>query len=130
MAVSMNMPILVVDDYRTMVRIIHNFLEQLGFTNLDEANDGAEAFEKMTMRKPRYGLVIADWNMLPMSGYDLLKKVRADADMARTPFILVTAESKRENVMAAKEAGVNNYIIKPFNAETLGFKLKAVLGEF
>ena len=130
MAVSKTLPILVVDDYRTMVRIVQGFLTQIGFSNLDEASDGAEAYEKMLIRRPRYGLVIADWNMEPMSGVDLLRKVRADPSLHDTPFILATAESKRENVMAAKEAGVNNYIIKPFTADTLKHKIKAVLGDF
>jgi two-component system chemotaxis response regulator CheY len=130
MTVNMSMPILVVDDYRTMIRIVQSFLTQLGFTNLSEAYDGSEAYKKMTIATPGYGLVISDWNMEPMSGFDLLCKVRADPALAKTPFILVTAESKRENVIAAKEAGVNNYIVKPFNAAALQLKLAAVLGGF
>ncbi|TRO95429.1 response regulator [Glycocaulis profundi] len=128
MAVEMSMPILVVDDYKTMVRIIKNLLKQIGFENVDEASDGTEAFEKM--KKQKYGLVISDWNMEPMTGYELLQKVRADESVKSTPFIMVTAESKTENVIAAKKAGVNNYIVKPFNAGTLKAKMAAVLGEF
>jgi two-component system chemotaxis response regulator CheY len=128
MAVQMSMPILVVDDYNTMVRIIRNLLKQLGFENVDEASDGQAALAKMKM-KP-YGLVISDWNMEPMTGYELLREVRADEKLKTTPFIMVTAESKTENVIAAKKAGVNNYIVKPFNAATLKGKLVAVLGEF
>jgi two-component system, chemotaxis family, chemotaxis protein CheY len=128
MAVDMNAPILVVDDYQTMVRIIRNLLKQLGFENVDEAADGREALGKMRTRK--YGLVISDWNMEPMTGYELLREVRADEILRPTPFIMVTAESKTENVIAAKKAGVNNYIVKPFNAQTLKAKVASVLGDF
>ncbi|MGY6628261.1 MAG: response regulator [Oceanicaulis sp.] len=128
MAVEMNMPILVVDDYKTMVRIIRNLLKQIGFENVDEASDGAEAFEMMKKRK--YGLVISDWNMEPVTGYELLQNVRADEAVKSTPFIMITAESKTENVIAAKKAGVNNYIVKPFNAGTLKAKMAAVIGDF
>jgi len=128
MAVDMQMPILVVDDYRTMVRIIQNLLKQLGFTNLDEAANGAEALSKL--RSGKFGLVISDWNMEPMTGYELLQNVRADPDLKDLPFIMVTAESKTENVIAAKQAGVNNYIVKPFNAATLKAKMCSVIGEF
>ena len=128
MAIDMSMPVLVVDDYKTMLRIISNLLKQLGFENVEEASDGTEALEKM--KKGSYGLVISDWNMEPMTGYELLLKVRADDGLKRTPFIMVTADSKTENVIAAKKAGVNNYIVKPFNAATLKQKITAVLGEF
>ncbi|CAN1511607.1 CheY FOG, CheY-like receiver [Caulobacteraceae bacterium] len=128
MAVDMNAPVLVVDDYQTMVRIIRNLLKQLGFENVDEASDGREALEKMRTKK--YGLVISDWNMEPMTGYELLREVRADEILKPTPFIMVTAESKTENVIAAKKAGVNNYIVKPFNAQTLKAKVASVLGDF
>lgn len=128
MAVDMTMPILVVDDYKTMVRIIRNLLKQLGFDNVEEAADGREALAKM--KAQRFGLVISDWNMEPMTGYELLCEVRANEAMKATPFIMVTAESKTENVIAAKRAGVNNYIVKPFNAQTLKLKMSSVLGEF
>ncbi len=128
MAVQMTMPILVVDDYNTMVRIIRNLLKQLGFENVDEASDGQAALGKMRM-KP-YGLVISDWNMEPMTGYELLQHVRADDKLKPTPFIMITAESKTENVIAAKKAGVNNYIVKPFNAQTLKSKIVSVIGDF
>jgi two-component system, chemotaxis family, chemotaxis protein CheY len=124
MAVDLSMSVLVVDDYNTMIRIIRNLLKQLGFENIDDASDGSEALNKM--RGKRYGLVISDWNMEPMTGYDLLKEVRADPNLATTPFIMITAESKTENVIAAKKAGVNNYIVKPFNAATLKTKIEAV----
>ena len=128
MAVDLSMPVLVVDDYQTMIRIIRNLLNQLGFENIEEAKDGRQALEKLN--SGRFGLVISDWNMEPMTGYELLQQVRASEKLKTTPFIMVTAESKTENVIAAKKAGVNNYIVKPFNAETLKGKLKSVLGEF
>ena len=124
MAVDLSMPVLVVDDYNTMVRIIRNLLKQLGFEDIDDASDGSAALVKMRQR--RYGLVISDWNMEPMTGYDLLQEVRADPELFATPFIMVTAESKTENVVAAKKAGVSNYIVKPFNAQTLRTKIEAV----
>ncbi|KZK91373.1 Chemotaxis protein CheY [Pseudovibrio sp. Ad46] len=127
MALDLQMPILVVDDYKTMIRIIRNLLKQLGFADIDDAADGTEAYEKMKQR--RYGLVISDWNMEPMTGYELLKQVRQDAALSKTPFIMVTAESKTENVIAAKKAGVNNYIVKPFNAQTLKGKIEAVFAD-
>ena len=124
MAFDLSMPILVVDDYSTMIRIIRNLLKQLGFEDIDDASDGSAALAKMQEKK--YGLVISDWNMEPMTGYELLKEVRASSALSKTPFIMVTAESKTENVVAAKQAGANNYIIKPFNAETLKHKIEAV----
>ena len=124
MAVDLTMPVLVVDDYSTMIRIIRNLLKQLGFENIDDASDGSAALNKLKAKK--YGLVISDWNMEPMTGFELLKVVRADPNMAKTPFIMITAESKTENVIAAKKAGVNNYIVKPFNAATLKTKIDAV----
>ncbi|MDI9349567.1 MAG: response regulator [Candidatus Symbiobacter sp.] len=123
-----NMPILIVDDYKTMLRIIRNLLKQLGFDNVDEAMDGSSALQ--LLRGKSYGLIISDWNMEPMTGLQLLKEVRADAKLKQIPFVMVTAESKTENVVAAKEAGVTNYIVKPFNAETLKSKLQAVFGAF
>jgi two-component system, chemotaxis family, chemotaxis protein CheY len=127
MAVDLSMPVLVVDDYSTMIRIIRNLLKQIGFQDIDDATDGTAALDKMRGR--RYGLVISDWNMEPMTGYELLKEVRLDPGLARTPFIMVTAESKTENVIAAKKAGVNNYIVKPFNAQTLQSKIEAVFAD-
>jgi len=120
--------VLIVDDYKTMLRIIRNLLLQLGFRTVDEANNGVEALELMKLKK--YDLVISDWNMEPMTGLDLLKNVRSNELASKTPFIMVTAESKTENVVAAKEAGVNNYIVKPFSADTLKSKIAAVLGGF
>ncbi len=121
-----NTNVLIVDDYKTMLRIIRNLLKQLEFDNVEEASDGQEALSKL--RTGSFGLVISDWNMAPMTGLDLLKEVRADARLKETPFIMITAESKTENVIAAKQAGVSNYIVKPFNAETLRDKIEKVLG--
>ncbi len=126
--VNKNMPILIVDDYKTMLRIIRNLLKQLGFNNVDEAIDGSSALQKL--RDKDCSLIISDWKMEPMSGLQLLKEVRADVKLKELPFIMITAESKSENVIAAKEAGVSNYIVKPFNAATLKGKLTTVLGNF
>ena len=120
-----NTQVLIVDDYKTMLRIIRNLLKQLGLENVDEATDGQDALAKL--RSGNFGLVISDWNMAPMTGLDLLKEVRADPRLKDTPFIMITAESKTENVAAAKQAGVSNYIVKPFNAETLREKIEKVL---
>ncbi|MFL5074624.1 MAG: response regulator [Microvirga sp.] len=126
MAIDMSMPVLVVDDYKTMIRIIRNLLKQLGFEDVDDATDGSAALAKL--REKKYGLVISDWNMEPMTGYELLRHVRADENLRAMPFIMVTAESNTENVIAAKKAGVNNYIVKPFNAQTLKTKIEGVCG--
>ena len=124
-AIDRAMNVLIVDDYKTMLRIIRNLLKQIDFNNVDEASDGAEALAKL--RAGNYGLVISDWNMAPMTGLQLLQEVRADARLKAMPFIMVTAESKADNVVAAKQAGVSNYIVKPFNAETLREKIEKVL---
>jgi len=126
MAVDLSMNVLIVDDYKTMLRIIRNLLRQLGIENVDEATDGGTALTKL--HESDYGLVISDLNMQPMTGLQLLKEVRADQKLKQIPFIMVTAESKTENVVAAKEAGVTNYIVKPFNAATLKQKLEAIWG--
>ncbi len=128
MAINKQMPILIVDDYKTMLRIVRGLLNQLGFMNIDEATDGTMAWD-MVKKKP-YGLVVSDWNMEPMSGYEFLKLVRTNDATKQLPFIMVTAESKTENIIAAKQAGVSNYIVKPFNAQTLKGKLETVFGPF
>ena len=127
MALDTSIPVLVVDDYKTMIRIIRNLLKQLGFENVDDASDGSTAIAKM--RDKKYGLVISDWNMEPMTGFELLQQVRQEEQISETPFIIVTAESRTENVVAAKKAGVNNYIVKPFNAQTLKAKIDAVFAD-
>ena len=126
MTVDKDMHILVVDDFYTMTQLVRGLLKSLGFRNIEEARDGAAAPQKMAEQS--YGLVISDWNMKPMSGIDLLRAIRASGDTV--PFILVTAENTVENVLEAKAAGVNGYIMKPFNAGTLKSRLVAVLGEF
>ena len=125
MSMNLNIDVLVVDDYKTMVRIIVNLLREIGFRNIDDAADGSSALSLMARKQ--YGLVISDWNMEPMSGLQLLKEVRANPSFKKTPFIMVTAEVKLENVIAAKNAGVDNYIVKPFSADTLRQKITAVL---
>ncbi len=128
MAVDKTMNVLVVDDYKTMVRIVRSLLQQLGFVNIEDAPDGAVALDMI--KKKKYGLVLSDWNMGVMTGYDLLRNVRADPDTADLPFVMVTAEAKIENVVAARKAGVSSYIIKPFTLAVLKQKLSAVIGEF
>jgi len=127
MPLDFNMPVLVVDDYSTMLRIIRNFLRQLGFADVDGASDGSAALQMMHERD--YGLVISDWNMAPMNGYDLLREVRADGGLSRTPFIMVTADGSRDHEEQAKQAGVSNYMLKPFNAVTLRSKIETSLAE-
>lgn len=128
MAVDKRMRILVVDDFQTMRRIIINLLRQLGFTNVVEAQDGQLALEKV--KDDSIDLVISDWNMPNMTGLDFLKALRASEEYKDLPFIMVTAEGKKENVIAAVQSGVNNYIVKPFNAATLKEKLSKVIGDF
>lgn len=113
--------ILIVDDFSTMRRIVKNLLNDLGFFNTAEADDGTTALEEL--RRNRYDLVITDWNMPGMPGIDLLKAIRADATFAKMPVLMVTAEAKREQIIEAAQAGVNGYVIKPFTAGTLSEKL-------
>jgi two-component system, chemotaxis family, chemotaxis protein CheY len=124
MITDLSVPILVVDDYQTMIRIIRNLLRQIGFENVDEASSGQQAYEMISQK--HYGLIISDWNMEPMTGYQLLQKVRADSTQSDVPFIMVTAESKTDNVVAARHAGVSHYIVKPFNAAILKAKIDSV----
>jgi two-component system chemotaxis response regulator CheY len=126
MAVDKRTPILVVDDYKTMVRIVRNLLQQLGFEDIDEANDGASALAKLRAR--RFGLVISDWAMEPMNGLELLQQVRADPELEALPFIMITAENRKDRVARAEQAGANGYIVKPFNAETLNDRIARVMG--
>lgn len=126
--VDMNINILIVDDFKTMLKIIRSLLTQLGFQHIDDASNGSMAIEKLKEKK--YQLIISDWNMEPVTGLELLKHVRSNEDTKKIPFIMVTAESETKNVIAAKQAGVSNYIVKPFNSETLKAKLTSVLGDF
>ena len=127
MAADKSMNVLVVDDYKSMVRIVRGMLNQLGFVNVDDAPDGAAAMA--LLKEKDYGLVLSDWNMQPVTGLELLKQVRAEEKTKATPFVMVTAEAKVENVIAARQAGVNNYVIKPFTLAVLKQKLTSVVGE-
>jgi two-component system, chemotaxis family, chemotaxis protein CheY len=127
MGFESSISVLVIDDFTTMVRIVRNILRHLDFVDIDEASNGAEALAKM--RRKHYGLVISDWNMQPMTGLELLREVRADSNLCKTPFILVTSESHRDKVIAAKQAGVTGYIVKPFSPQTLKAKIDAALAE-
>ena len=118
------MKILVVDDFSTMRRIEKNLLGNLGFTNIDEADDGLTALPKLL--SGNFDFLITDWNMPGMDGIDLIKAVRADANLAGLPILMVTAEARRKQVVAAAEAGVNGYIVKPFNAQTLDEKVQKI----
>lgn len=124
-----NLQVLIVDDHKTMLRIVRNILGQVGIENVDEATDGTEALKLLVNKK--YDLIISDWNMMPMTGLELLQYVRTDNtyNHKKVPFIMVTAESKPENVMEARKAGVDNYIVKPFNAETMESKIKVTLAK-
>lgn len=126
MAVDKNMRVLVVDDFATMRRIIKNILKQLGFTNMDEADDGEPALNKL--RAGGFDLVISDWNMPNMDGLTLLKAVRTDEQLKDLPFLMVTAEAQKENVIEAVKAKVSDYIVKPFTAEVLAEKLDRIFG--
>ena len=127
MAADKSMNVLVVDDYKSMVRIVRGMLNQLGFVNVDDAPDGAAAMA--LLKEKTYGLVLSDWNMQPVTGLELLKQVRAEEKTRATPFDMVTAEAKVENVIAARQAGVNNYVIKPFTLAVLKQKLTSVVGD-
>jgi len=120
-----NMKILVVDDFATMRKVVRNLLKQVGYENITEAEDGAIALRVLKSQKVDF--VISDWNMPNMNGLELLKAVRADGDLAKTPFLMVTAEALQENVIAAVKAGVSNYIVKPFTAEVLNEKIKKIV---
>jgi len=119
-----NMKILIVDDFSTMRRIIKNLLRDLGFTNTDEADDGNTALPML--RSGKYDFLVADWNMPGMSGFDLLKAVRADENLKNLPVLMVTAEAKRDQIVAAAQAGVNGYVVKPFTAAVLKEKIEKI----
>lgn len=122
--IDKSMKILIVDDFSTMRRIVKNILQQLGFTRIEEAEDGVCALNKL--KSDEYQLIISDWNMPNMMGIDLLRHVRGNENLKTIPFLMVTAESQKENVIEAVQAGVSNYIIKPFTADTLESKLEAI----
>jgi two-component system chemotaxis response regulator CheY len=128
MAVDKDMPILIADGHKTMLKLIRSLLGEFGFANVQEASGSKEAMEKLLTQK--FALIISDWNLEPLTGLELLRRVRADAKLGKLPFIMLTAEAKADNVVAAKRAGVNDYIIKPFTAATLRARLCAVVGAF
>ena len=119
-----NMKILVVDDMVTMRRIVKNILKQLGFANVEEAENGQEALQKL--QTDRYGFVVSDWNMPVMTGIDMLRAIRADEKLRTTPVLMVTAEAQQSNLVEAVQAGVSNYIVKPFTAEILQEKIAKI----
>ncbi len=123
---SQDINILVVDDMAAMRKILKTLLAQLGYKNVDEAEDGKQALEKLRQNPDKYGLVITDWNMPNMTGIELVQAIRSDEKLKHLPVLMVTAEAKKENVLMAIKAGVNNYIVKPFTAETLKEKLEAI----
>ncbi len=125
MELDTSIKVLVVDDFATMRRILKNILKQLGFTNIVEADDGTTAWEALEGQS--IDLIISDWNMPKMTGLDLLKKVRASSDYAKIPFLMVTAEAQKQNVIEAVQAGVSNYVVKPFTAEGIYDKLSKIL---
>jgi len=123
---DLTMKILIVDDFSTMRRIVRNILKQLSFNNVDEAEDGDVALEKL--KNGSYDFVITDWNMPNMTGLDLLKAIRADEILKNIPVLLITAEAEKENVVLAAQAGVNDYIVKPFTGDVLQQKINRIFG--
>ncbi len=123
-ALDKNMKVLVVDDFSTMRRIVKNLLRDLGFTNIQEADDGSTALPML--QGGDFDFVVTDWNMPGMQGIDLLKAIRADSNLAHIPVLLITAEAKKEQIVMAAQAGVNGYIVKPFTAGTLKTKLDKI----
>jgi len=122
--VDTNISVLVVDDFSTMRRIVKNLLKQIGFVNIDEAEDGQDAYKKLKSHK--YDLIISDWNMPNLDGLGLLKKIREDEELKDIPILMVTAEAEKDKVITAIKAGVNNYIVKPFTGEVLREKIEKI----
>jgi two-component system chemotaxis response regulator CheY len=127
MAIDLSMKVLVVDDFSTMRRIVKNLLKQIGFTNIDEAEDGEQAYTKL--KSETFGLVVSDWNMPNLDGLGLIKKVRADSEINSVPILMVTAEAEKDKVISAIQAGVNNYIVKPFTGEVLREKIDGIFAK-
>ncbi len=127
MPADLNMKILVVDDMSTMRRIVKNILKQLGFSNMDEAENGQEALQKL--RADTFGFVVSDWNMPVMPGIEMLRAIRADEKLKHIPVLMVTAEAQKENLIEAIQAGVNNYVVKPFTAETMQEKINKIFNK-
>jgi two-component system, chemotaxis family, chemotaxis protein CheY len=124
MMVDKSLKILVVDDFPTMRRIVRNLLKELGFENVDEAEDGAIALDKL--RNGGFQFVVSDWNMPNLDGLSMLQQIRADPNLSKLPVLMVTAEAKKENIVAAAQAGANGYVVKPFTAATLEEKLNKI----
>lgn len=127
MPADLNMKVLVVDDMSTMRRIMKNILKQLGFANMEEAENGQEALQKL--RADTYGFVVSDWNMPVMPGIEMLRAIRADEKLKHIPVLMVTAEAQKENLIEAIQAGVNNYVVKPFTAETMQEKVNKIFNK-
>jgi two-component system chemotaxis response regulator CheY len=127
MPADLNMKILVVDDMSTMRRIVKNILKQLGFSNMEEAENGQEALQKL--RTEPFGFVVSDWNMPVMPGIEMLRAIRADEKLKHIPVLMVTAEAQKENLIEAIQAGVNNYVVKPFTAETMQEKINKIFSK-
>lgn len=122
--IDKNLRFLVVDDFSTMRRIVRNLLKELGFNNVEEAEDGADALNKL--RTTKFDFVLSDWNMPNIDGLELLKTIRGDAALAKIPVLMITAEAKKENIVAAAQAGASGYVVKPFTAATLEEKLNKI----
>ncbi len=121
---DLNMKVLIIDDFATMRRILKNIIKQIGFTNIDEADDGKSALK--ALKNDKFDLILCDWNMPEMSGIDLLNKLKSDDQLKDTPFVMVTAEAQKDNIVKAVKAGVNSYIVKPFTADIVEQKLKKI----
>lgn len=121
---DLNMNVLIVDDFATMRRILKNILRQIGFTNIREAEDGKAALTEL--KKEQFNLILCDWNMPEMSGLELLQKIKSENGLKDIPFVMVTAEAKKDSIIEAVKTGVSSYIVKPFTAETIGEKLKKI----
>jgi two-component system chemotaxis response regulator CheY len=123
---DLNMKVLIVDDFATMRRIVRNILKQIGFANINEADNGKNALKEL--QKEKYDLILCDWNMPEMPGIELLNSIRADDRLKDTPFVMVTAEAQKDNIVEAVKAGVTSYVVKPFTADTINEKLQKVFG--
>ncbi len=123
---DLNMNVLIVDDFATMRRILRNILKEIGFTKISEADDGKSALK--ILKEEIFDLILCDWNMPEMPGLELLNKIRADGELKKIPFVMVTAEAQKDNIMEAVKAGVNSYVVKPFTAEIINKKLQKVFG--
>jgi two-component system, chemotaxis family, chemotaxis protein CheY len=123
---DLNMKVMIVDDFATMRRILRNILKQIGFKNIIEADDGKHALKEL--KKEKVDLIMCDWNMPEMPGIELLKNVRSDDELKEIPFVMVTAEAQKDNILEAVKSGVSNYVVKPFTAETITEKLNKIFG--